>query len=74
MIFVTALVVLVALWGGFSEEIYWPEVLAYVGIARVARGIAFFLRSQNAVAIALAIIAITGIVVVLRVGLANAKA
>jgi hypothetical protein len=36
MIWVTALVVLGAMWGGFSEEIYWPEAFTYLALAAAA--------------------------------------
>ena len=74
MIFVTALVVLVALWGGFSEEIYWPEALTYIVLAVLAWGIAFFAPHSSAPAIGLGILAVTGIVLLFRVGLANVRA
>lgn len=70
----TSAVGLGALWGGFSEEIYWPEVLTYIVLAVLAWGIAFFAPHSSAPAIGLGILAVTGIVLLFRVGLANIRA
>jgi hypothetical protein len=74
MILVTALVVLGSLWGGFSEEIYWPEAFTYLGLAASAWGIAFLVPHASAPAVGLGMLAVTGIVLLFRVGLANVRA
>jgi glycosyltransferase involved in cell wall biosynthesis len=74
MNWVAALVVLGSVWGGFSEELYWPEAFRYPGLAAFACGIAVLAPHANAPAVRLGILAVTGIVLVFRPGQIRARA